>query len=148
MTTRRKIVIAAFFATLVVAFIAYAITVLRTCSEAHDIAKGAYEYRLCSFDDEFITKIPIAQPSTRALFSWRDADGTKPSRRWLKYQSSQPTAEIQQSLNAFLQSKSFHFLRNEDGCVWWGDQQTELCITIDSDPTHKTSNVEIFHVMP
>jgi len=126
MTTRRKILIAASAATLVAAFIAYASTVLRTCSEAHDIAKDAYEYRLCRFDGEFITKVPIAQPSTR----------------------SQPTAKIQQSLNAFLQSESFHFLRNEDGCEWWGDQQTELCITIDIDPTQNAANVEIVHVIP
>jgi hypothetical protein len=148
-TIRRKALIAAIAAAiLIAAFLIYAITVLRTCSQAHDIAKGSYEYRLCSFDDEFITKLPIAQPTNTPLYSWRDADGTKPSRRSLKYQSSQPTTQIQQSLNAFLQSNSFHFIRNENECEWWGDQQSELCVTIANDPSRKVANVEVFHVIP
>ena len=148
MPSRRKVLIATFAAMLVVAFIAYAITVLRTCSEAHDIARDSYEYRLCGFKDEFITRIPVTLPINDALFSWRDADGTKPSRRWLRYRSTQTTAQVHQTLKAFLQSNSFQLLRNEDGCEWWGDGKTELCITIGNEQSQNIANVEIFHVIP
>jgi len=48
MTTRKKINFADATAALAaVAFLANVVTVLRTCSEALDIAKGAFEYRWC-----------------------------------------------------------------------------------------------------
>ena len=144
---RRAYVIAVAVGALLVLFVAYALLVLRTCSEVHGVVRGSYEYRLCGFDRELITKLPTSGLAEEPVFSWRDADGLKPSLRRLRFRSSLPPEVVEQSLHSFLEAAGFKPAETEDDCHWWRSKEGRVCLTIDAEKSDTSVALEVVHVL-
>ena len=81
------------------------------------------------------------------MFSWRDADGLKPSLRRLRFRSSLAPEVVEQSLYSFLKTAGFNAAETEDDCHWWRSKEGRVCLTINAKKGDGSVTLEVVHVL-
>jgi hypothetical protein len=77
------------------------------------------------------------------MYSWRLADGTKPGRNVLKYESLASPNTVRATLAEHLRQTGFSERSVESDYEWWTDRHTELGLSIRG--ASGGSHVEILH---
>ena len=121
----------------------YFILVLRRCDDVRDVRRGSFDYRLCGVGGELVARMPIVAPASEPLFSWTLAEGTKPGRNLLKYESVAPPSRVRTTLAEYLRGTGFSEKSPDSDYEWWTDRQTELGLSIRG--AGGGSHVEILH---
>ena len=104
--------------------------VLRRCGDVRDVRRGSFDYRLCGVGSELIARVPIVAPASEPLYSWTLADGTKPGRNVLRYESVAPPNAVRTTLAEFLRQTGFSEKSADSDDEWWTDHHTELGLSI------------------
>jgi hypothetical protein len=132
--------------------VAYAFAQLRTCDEVSQVGRRSYQYRLCNVDKEFISKVPVVAPVDEPRFSWRYADGMKPGRWRLEYQSHSVPADVRAAVQSGLESAGFALQRGEamrkelgEGYEWWFDGHSAIGLALTPGAGGNGTKVDVFH---
>lgn len=146
MRGRRIVFVLAGLLTALAALVAaWSITVLRTCGEDSNVRRNSLAFRMCGIDHELIASIPVRGSEQDAVFSWQNADGNKPGRRWLNYASKTPTIDLREQLTRFLKAAGFAPQGGDGAFELWSDGRTVLGFAIQSGEKSAINRVEIVH---
>lgn len=138
-------ILGAALAVLATLVVVWSIVVVRTCDEDSDVRRGSWPFYLCGINRELVASIPLSDPQGDAVFSWQNADGNKPGRRWLTYSSGASSPELKQQLIQFLKTSGFAPQGSDGEFELWGDGHTVLGFAIQSSDRGAINRVEIVH---
>jgi hypothetical protein len=123
----------------------WSVIALRTCDEDSNVRRSSLAFRLCGMDHELIASIPLRDPEGETVFSWQNADGNKPGRRWLNYTSNASSPDLRDQLTQFLKTSVFAQQGNDGEFELWGNGRTVLGFAIHPTDKGAINRVEIVH---
>lgn len=97
---------------------AYGIATLRLCSEQSQLQRTSYLFTLCGMSGELLAKAPVEAAKEPPLYSWRYADGTKPTLMRLSFIYVRLRLLLRRSFDV-VETHAGQWVACVDGCRFW-----------------------------
>jgi len=127
----------------------YVVASLRLCFEQSRIRRDDFVFGFCYMSNELIAAVPVNAPSATPLYSWRYANGTKPTLIWLSYPSRHAPSEASKHLRDFLKQQDFQRreppLYEDADSEWWSREHDIVVFWIEPNVDSPTVQVNVVH---